>query len=708
MATITYPTTGRGTSLGHRVYAKTLWADVWGLMSHVYCQRCSWAVSPTLPTAELRYRHGVGRLPEHVVKSNVAPFSSLPPNSYVKIEIDALDDQGQPTILKWYGVAGVLDEVFGGHQNNTRIGVQTFHCVGLQWLLSRHYIDLTYCHNQDGFDEFESTFPYTYNVEGRPNRTTQKYATTYSFTDDDDAEFWTTHNIVEHLLSQHVPRDNADVRYLNWALVDPIPDPINEETHNVLPNWDRPIIDPNGNTTAQLLDQLILPQRGLGYYVQPSDDETVIELHPVSFANNTIQVEPAPDPPVIYLVKNSQQDDLDVSGLSSCYLSTINDVFAKYSRVHVRGARAIGVFTVSAVDGNLEKDWSANEEASYQAGATGDPNYPAAAEIEERQFWNQRARDFHQRAYRRFKIPDDWDGLIYDPAVPVTNDGPAIPERFLLEAERRLHKQSQILPFIPLEMSTDYTSGDGTNNPAGYQSPFAVFKIDDPADKYLDTRFLGAIEREFARENYDWSATLVPTGDGLAFDLNVLGQPQHIVDAGNFPRLNVDNYLGEFEWAEAYFTIAIPASQYCEIFVGDATVEPNRIRLIDAGESYQKIYLAGGTVLGTNPDGTLIRRGGGKWIVDDSDAIENIGLIALAWYGNERRAITFSTSYVSSLLTLGQMINNLKEPSGDVDVDTVITSIEFTSQQSSDDDPPPPRITYITQHTELDPTLFQS
>ena len=321
VTTITINGRKRLSVLGNRVYAKLKWEDPWDLKADVHATNVSWSAAPDMPSASLYYRYG----PRGGVNWGTAlnPFS-LPMLAYVKIEVDMYDPYDLSTkTATWYGVAGRLVDKREGVELNDGdpsptyypVGTQTIECVGMEWLLSRSYIDRSWV-MVDGIPSL-AEHGHTFNDRGRGNQDATlrtvviHLAKSWTrqipvFTSDPAAtKLWSTKTIVQYLLAAAAPRlGSSDTDHpIQFKLRD---------TDTVLPTWDAPVVEAHGIAATTILNQLIARQRGMGYrYVVDTDDDDptsqTVWLEPFTFTDTAITL-----PSGNTLPANSRQFAIDI------------------------------------------------------------------------------------------------------------------------------------------------------------------------------------------------------------------------------------------------------------------------------------------------------------------------------------------------------------------------------------------------------------
>ena len=714
MADIQFNSFYTGQVQAQRVFAKTVWADPWQPQPLAFCTRASWSCAPSISSAELFYQYGLGLVPANGQIDIVNPYS-LPSLAYVKIEFDIVDyDQlgtaAAPneaiTTRTWYGVVGTLLDSIGGlferplSTNLVDNGLQTLPAVGLEWLLARDYITTAQYIDSQNFTR-DATRPIDFNEGTRPNRHTAKTAVLsgaeaylFSPTLAEDADWWSSASIVEYLVNTHRPFPSHI-----WQLDDP--------SGLLVETDDRPLLRTRNARRWDLLNRLMPRQRGLSFRVFVNADESRFLVRPITFAHADLELNGDP-----ILKANPAQNTLEMSGDRSGALQLTTDAFHKYTRVRVRGGRAVYCFNASITDGNLETAWLPATETEYAQGASTLPDYPAVEEIAEREKANQawRNQPMFEYVYSRFRLTQSFaeNPVAKDGEGEGENDAILNPNDDTLATVFRAGVN--VLPVIPLRPGVDPETVDPEIRPGrvDFEQPKAWFAIPSTG-KWVDARHVEQIadnEGENDDDTYRWSAIVSPDSVQSGFRLRINGLPKHVVDPG-FAALPEDTPTGGWNYQSAIFTVAIEGDHYCEATWpdNDPNLEPARERLIDVGPAYQLHHIAKDTVIGVNPDQSLQRMAASRWVRDDRELLAGIAQLAFQWYGQDRHGLTFATSLVTDAFEIGDMITEVKGlgPRGNTTVNSVITELTIESGIADGDrEPPPPRISYRTNFAELD------
>lgn len=702
----------------HRIYAKVSWSDEWGLKEHLVCTSAKWACAPQIGQAQLYYRYGHAIVPDAPEVGYLERFT-LPTLAYVKIEFDVtdIDDPETVAVLYWYGVVGSLVEQFGGtcefNGNTVAQGVQQLNAVGLEWLLDRQYIsDCRFVNQAEDSGAVTLNVAQGFNLPRRDSSTLTSFGTMiksqgsqnrsvglvtidsrqcYCFIDHDEAnESWSSKDIVEYLLVTQAPRTVTDSQPIKWTLNDP---------DGVLPTWDKPQIEQQGLRLWQVLNQIVSRQRCMGFYLNVDETASPAEIiiEPFTFTSTDITV---PDS-VNKLPANSYQFTVDFAADLTAQVVASTDCFAKYDQIRVLGARAIHVATLKVGQG-LVYGWDDADQTDYDAGAVGEPGYPASAERYARMVADSkyRAQPRFVNVYRRFRLDPDWNLKENSDTYPVF---PADPDTAPLAWEPReyLLDSLYIVPIPFCENETEYF-------PQPHACKFFARNTTDSV--YEDGEKIQSLRMVDAEEsvNFLWSASIRPLKEPGQLDLEVGGQMQHILDSANYTKLSWEPDVGEdYDLDASLFTLGLTAGYFCEErYPSDdelsASADLHRIRVIDAGDKYQLVFCVKDTTLYIKSDGTRQQAADSTYVIDDREKLLQIATQAYGWYGKDRIAITLQTGLVTNALWLGDLITSIDAGANTQTVNTVITSIVLQHQLGNGVTVPAPRIEYQTEHADFD------
>jgi hypothetical protein len=727
------------------VHTREKWADAWAETEHLYPEEGVWSTSPTMPAATLLWTYG--RL-LHPGENAVEFVDKLDwhVGRYVKIEVPCdLDEaasvaEKKPVFLKryWFGIIeqivedqlGTFDYPTTGANNKPtkRIvagGTQRLVCLGLEHLLSRNRIRTCIFDRGGGATGNDSTIPFNL-PGGRGNRGLVEYDGAYVFYYDLDGgaanvTSWNTREIVRYLLRYQSPRDSLNARSIKFRVA--------ADSVDKLPNWDLPYLDQDNATTLSLLQRLVDRRRLLSFWFDVVTDgaEDVVEMHVETIVPNAVQLTIAPTAKIEaaarQLICNYERDPATRGTVRDSELGL-------YDRVIARGAKAVSIATFSHVDGTLAKAWLPADQTRYEYGAQATAGF-SGAKLAEQQRRHAAARSDPrlEDVFARFRIPPTWDqksgdgfgGVFFD-AFP--GGGGPIP----------CYYPSIVLrSSLPLRAKTDY-SGDKistgvavASEPKGdvelqavqsyWKRPVADrdgirrwFRGDDIGRLAL----LEGVDPEDA-QRITIHTQVIPHSHSVLF--RVGGSHQHELAAGDFTPAPEDDAAGMWSYKSgaACVTLALENGLHVEgiwPLIKPAGKDVIRTLVIDAGEHYERVYVAPLTVVGISDNGALVRSTGG-WIERPAKVItllEDFAHLAHAWYSIPHEILTIETRRLLSAASihLGDLVTDVGDPAvapnpAKRTVNATVTEIRIRWEQSLDaDEPPAPSMTINTFAGELD------
>lgn len=721
------------------VYLRARWYDQWE-EADLWCESAEWTVSPTIPTAELRFRYGQMLLPG--TAEFTTRFRIDRPRYYVKVvfrdDQNALYYSGPGNLSDytawdriWYGIIELeVEDIQGPRLVNENgqtfyrtTGINKFVAYGLESLLDSSHIITSRGGAGAGIVNRAITFNHNISKglkEGNKLPGGGPDGTPVFHDEKTGGSEWSTLDICKYMLKYHTPRKSPDAVDLPFVL--------SPAADGVLPDFDRPEVPAEGKTTRDVLNSLIARQRLLGWYAKVDEDENTVKIHPFSYTGQNIAL--GSQSPFAYYTANPNQKIIATERDRTCALIVKRSTADQYDRIVVRGARRTSTGSLSFTEGTLDIGWPNALETAYEAGASGAGDYPPAGDIEERYYRNMQARKApkFKSVYSRFIIPENFGGYV--------GDGEGIANHVFMPSDQDEDTPANMAPedlafrkTMPLLDGYDYSGiivfggNRVSDGPHEELPPLVLFqRYDWEADNRVYRPAEGlAITSELAdagiNEDELWSARVGVTDDG-ALKIEVDGE-QHWIAKADFTRLADLDPDPFADFRDMIVTASVEWSQYAEAAYPEEIpfqIDAPRELLILAGETFRCDYIAPETVVAINPeDGTLERCDGG-FVQDDRAQLGTIARQSYEWYSLTRKAITLETKIVDDRLQLGDFIVSLGDPdlTGDTqteDINSVITSIRLTMQllespAESGGVPPPPVIRYETGYGELDPLAF--
>lgn len=741
------------TATAHRVYLRSLWSASWVRIPWLFATEIAWRLAPNVGAAALEWDYGMGQRQGELTPAIVDRLSDKR-RQFVKIEIDThavtadeISGAVALTPLKWYGTIeldGRIGEGFiqtgtdAGEPVLAPRGSQPFAALGLEQLLYRQPIRGATWRDSAGAVQ-RADRPFTFNrptAAGQPqgNRSSDRGPHSYLFSSQETGEDkkWSTRSIVEYLVANEVPRGAGGAEHLKFI--------VHESYSEFLPDWDVPVIDPEGMTCGQLLNLLLPRSRMFSWFLQVTagtDPATeVVKLVPVSLFGDIVTTDLGSFAP------NQRQIELqttvtgDLSPDTSYQLHE-NDI-PKVDQVRVRGARRTSTCTVSDDDTNIGKGWPSDRENEYEAGYSGETGYSTLSK-QAKQIANAEIRDADRLAtvFRRFAITSDWDQTVGNGLGELTGEArkavflkdPSLTDKYLV-----CPRELELAPTLPINAGFDWsdiggpedgfhTDPEELDESAHNRLPALVlFKLpykEDPDDVDEPARYFqvetngqrGRIPVIKQEAPMQWSARVEVPHQDRAVNIDVQGGPQHLLAYADFDPLPVDEEVGWFDWRSALFTVCLYDDRFAEGVVpkdaaADAALTNVRRELvIDAGDAYRLDYIVPLTVIGVDRETRgLLRCDAGGWINDDRKLLTARALMIFKYYGVTRRSLTLTTSLLTSQLTIGDYIISIGRTASPRDVGTVLSEITLTIPHNPNSGTvQPPNIHYTTAFAELEP-----
>lgn len=704
-----------------RVYTRAIWGAAWDEETHLWCDELSLSVFPSMSTASLVWLYG------DVLQPGSSLFARFAKKDlqrlFVKIEYDS-EVEGEP--IRWVGVIELGNDRLGGSRiasprpgvpaSAVSTGDQYFTAYGLEWLLANFYI-LTAKVDASGVTEYTDTPP-VFNHRGLPNKAPGLPAFS---NDPDNAEFWSTREIVDYLLAEQTPRTRIGSLEVPFNLV----------TFN-LPDWDRPELQQQGATTYELLTQLINPRRGYAGWVTEASD--IAELHTDTFTETSITI---PLPAASDLPANAKPVHLIFDDDDQTSATVKESSVELYAQVIVRGERrrSVGSFSAHA-DSTIEKGWTDDEESAYQAGGSQTPGYAGSGTKEKRRLDELARGDAKlSHVYSYFRIPKDWDRKVGDGEGGTKN--PLFPKPGMLggidtKPAFVFYPDMRVEQTMPLLEGVDY-AGDAIAN-ATYDvpederiesAPLAFMKVPGKTEWRLVTSHAKAADLEItetADEFNRWSAAVRIPPNGKGVHLDVHGAPKHVLDGSGFTYLDADEKLGKWSYSSGaaglIFTLSIPDDRYCEgRWPADAVMpageESYVQRKVIYADGFRKDYVAPKTVVRVDAAGSLQRSTGGfipkEAPDDDEHKLTAAAKLASVYYLAEHHVLSLASYRLqpASRFRLGSLVIKVGDPafSSAMTINSPITEITISSPLGSLDNSTAPQMRVSTWAGELDPLL---
>lgn len=731
------------------VYTRTRWADPWVEQDWLLPDEVTWQCSHAMPTATCVWRYGL-LAREGEPAADLVERLDWHPGRYVKIEVPCdLDEaetaaEGQDVFFTrtWYGeIQQIVDDQHGlfeapavagpgGAPRIVATGQQRLICLGIgESLLSRHRIRSCSFDRGGGITGNETTIPFNL-PSGRGNRGLTEYGdpgdASYVFYYDLDGgaanvSTWSTREIVRYLLRRQTPRDHLGARQVYFR--------VHADSLARLPNWDLPYLDQDNATTLALLQRLIDRRRLLSFWFDVVTDGGIdwVELHVDSIVPNDVQLTIAPTAKILaasrQLTCNYDQDQATRGHVRDSEIGI-------YDRVIARGAKIVYVGSFSVADGSLQKAWRPGDQTLYEYGATGTAGF-ATAGLGEKQRRHTAARSDPrlEDVFCRFRIPPDWDQKVGDGFGGVEVDLFASP----LGPTPSYYPSITLRPSLPLYPKVDYSLDAvrlGTsiaNEPKGdvdllpVQSYWRRPKADsDGVFRWFRGDEMGRLARMAGVDPEDAERITItthvqPRSHSIVF--RVGGAAQHEIAHGAFNPTTEDRAAGQWSYlgGKSLVTLAVENGLRVEgqfPLFGPFGRDHIRTLVIDAGDHFERVYIAPLTVVGLSAGGQLVRSNGG-WLDRPEGVVtrlEDLAHLAHAWYSIPHQVLTIETQRLLSheSITLGDLVVDVGDAAIEANpahrtVNASVTSITIRWEESvNTDEPPAPSMTIQTFAGELD------
>jgi len=710
MPTITFPSGSTiRTDASQAVYLRAQWTDSWVLTPYLHCTRLTKATGESLSNAEFYWRFGsVLRSGQTIWATH--PVTAINPRSYVRVVFSGSDGRAG---TEW---VGLWDTAVKADTS------QTFRAVGIERLLAEPCLTLPHIFQGTWRDVGRGV---EFDAAGKANRSAGQYGldggTAYVFDWEAlDFNFWSTREAVRLLLSAAAPRDLAGDVVFQWQ-------PNGLEN---LPDFDRVRLPTHGRTYLELLRALITRYRLVGWDVRVSGGTVYFDVY--TFAESAIDLKDGGGNVVGTIPANGSQDALVFAADQTSRASLVTAASHVADQVIVTGDRRQIVFSLSNKSSELEMDrlWEDDLQDEYDAGASGEDDYPGPDDVygREQRDRDARAEDKYRPVYSWFGPSDDWD----QQAGNGESGGDRLPVATEADGETQFWLYPPAIRFLPqLPLLSNYVhAGDAieTNQdtaryhaeeiafaditPAHEPLPLLVFArtvaaIVDPdgKDRWQLLDQLGRtkdLECHDDGTNRRWSADVRPLADRLGIEVRVQGEQQHVV-AVSYSTI-ADSVQGAMPTDPWIYTVAIEDPRAVELrYPADDDLTPlgdlvQRLRIEAPG--YQLVEVRPETVVAVDASMQLVRSAGGL-LIDDRDEMAVLAQRTYEWHKVPRYALQWSTRWIDGAVQIGHLITEITDAQGTWPVRSVVTEISYEFPVADGTASPAPRMTVVTAFGEL-------
>ena len=627
MAAIDYSAGPRITNVGaHTVYTRAVWSDVWTAQPNLTCVECQWTAAPDFNSAILIWKTGAV-----IVPGNTTPttFGAFVGRGYF-VKIDWVCDDA--SLLRWVGYVDASTwptEAFGDQQIT---------CYGLERALALTPIaDAVWLDESVSPAEVKRTGePVDFNLPERNRAFTPVSGTLHAFAAEVPTgaplpRSWSSRQILEYLLTYHLPTNTWGVSTIPWA--------INQLTQ--LPDWDAPAIETRNRTVWDVITDLVSANQQLGLTF--GSDGTTAYLRVFSHLASALDIDGQ------IRLANPNQHTI-VFAPDAYTEAEFADRGGGYDQVICRGARRISITTLSVPAGDLVPDWTDDQQTEYETGALNELQYP---------FWNKserRARNDQVRAkpelnhvYTRFRLADlqDW-------ATSYGLQG-AFPDN---PTPRRV----RILDTLPISKTEPWHGAidtDWYDGHIGRPALVVVAKPDFPGESIDLTRSRSGEAVGIGEWPNDFLATVEALGTSL--QLHLSGAPNHAIAGADFTPLAEDTTdYGGLDYLTLAITVAIEEDRFCQAAYPVTAPAANIVRrlLVECGESYQQIYVVPvTTVAGLDPGGIALESEGG-YLRDDTAKLAALAQVIAAGATLTRKQVSWRSRRRISVIAVGDLVTS--------------------------------------------------
>lgn len=737
--TLDFNAQGQVTVRDYTCYTRPAWrADVeWSPQPNLVVLETTWCLAPSYPVAAIEWRFGLLRdiyEPTDAKQAKVwrqGGYYQVDPLNVLRHLVKIVHGDGRI----WVGVLeNETEEQGGSHEGRedgeSRLldtGLQRWHAYGLEKLLDQQIFTGVFEVGED--ETARGKHALTFNDDGQPNRSALTYGDgAYVFagseTERAEREYWSTRQIVKHLLEHHQPRDEAEDPVLGAApgLV------LSGAGVDVLPDWDRPTVATEGKSLYQLLVELIDHRQLRAWRVRYTEGASVTaaddsaEIHVVTATDKELDPEaPGGDPvPANPSLRNLEfeTDPLTTVAFQKSELTAVDQLV-------VRGDRRRCVFTMD-FDADAEtpkpsiaEAWTSDDEADYFLGPEEVDEW-ADAGVRDRQLIAARHRAARPHVLAHWKLPDNWDGTTRNREDDGESYVNVFPDRVLFPLPDAAVELEPTLPlFAGVDYSEDkiaddsYTVGE---NPV--EAPPLVL-LSPLTDFYVAANTSGltaGVESELVDEDHALSCHVSTAGRTLI--VKTQNAPQHALDGANVNAslLDSDERVPLYNSTKMLATVSVRGDRIEVRHPPNGSVKVPAGRLIrrkyiDA-PGVGETYVAVGTVVGVTPIGLPKRTTKPGFIPPrsvDADASHDllaIAKLAAEHYLRPRRVATIRTHrfFDPDDLELGDFILRCGQDDSPAkrEVNGLLTQITYRTPLGDPEQTPPPEIELVTSHGELD------
>ncbi|MEM8910817.1 MAG: hypothetical protein AAGC97_03540 [Planctomycetota bacterium] len=689
-----------------RVWTRASWSAAWTLRPDLACNQVVWSAFPQVSTASLRYRYGDIKLPGAVGTATLVPITAR--GYWVLIAVPT-DDAG---VLPWLGYAETPanGDSIPATATSPITGTQTVPCFGMERLWDYCPIDGTVAQNVAEADKWRrhGNVGTTFNANARGNRTpglgtlddTRTWSA-YAFAwPGQDAERWSTRDIVGHLLGFHAPTPS---RILPNSGSDPAVEiPWRVGGLTALANWDAPTVITDGRMVGDILRNLVSPGRMAGLAIGPTatfpafgstaqPNVTAVNIVAQSRVADAIHV-----PGIGNLPSSTDGVAIHASSDPKTDVRHTVDGSDVVDQIIVRGPREVSVCTLRHGAGQWCDDWDAADELLYEGGAAAEADWDDWS-LSERQNANARLRETGRlsKVFRDLKLDPESDGTVGE-----SNDRAMFPDAAtadqpvdLADAHTPFFGNLNLEPNLPLLDGVDY-SGDlsSVDETGGGEAIGLIISLETPveAPKRDLAELLGSSDWLLGVDfpPFTFAPTLVQLDAGPGLRMHVRGAPRFVIADSVTGNEADGNNLDAYDYTTLQTTVAIRGDRRPQwaLPADVSALDFARTRVYDFDfPSLEFVYIVPDTVVSIDQLGDAQTSDGGI-LRDPMPRLRALAELLAVHVNVPRHRIVLTTSRLLSGLNIGQMVRNVD--TAGIDAKAPITEIRVDLPETRPGDVP--------------------
>ena len=683
------------------VYIRQRWSDPWVYQPNIWCQECSWSLLPAMPTATLLLDYG--QILPHGQSAWTTQSKLAIGGWYVKVVHSCADGS-----VSWCGFIDEIADEQGGINGIYPTGRQTFVAYSVAQALAHEFITRTRWNDPvNSMDRWAGSAG-TFNADGKGNMSPAETSIDddnvfdYGHVSRDLGTFWSSRDIVRYLFSYCMPLDKSGNQKIKFRV----------DGLELVPNWDKPTIETEGQSVLSILQAIVNPSRMLQMSIlvdESTNPNTVVfQIH--SLASTSLSL-----PNGNSFTANGNTLEIVTYGAQDTNVATQGSVTSRVDQIVVRGARRESVATFQITeygesDQGLKEQFTTAIKDAYDDGASGSASYSGYTDAEKRRA-NEIARTQKtiEDAYRVFTINDEYSmnplaGFVFE-----TDDTPG-------QQYYPWWGGVRFSPQLPFKRGIDYSGTAIPSNTHGdnekmedYRPPLVLFK------RTAETQYLQCDRMANIDNNPSFSVAVGIDYDGSCFTLDVNGAEQHAIADGRFNALLVDRSttdLGSWDYRNAKCTFAIQEDRFAEVkYPADddlsAGLDVIRRKVIYAGAGYRLVRVLADTAVDVDVDGALKTVTSTAYLRDDRDDMRSLAYLAASWFLVSRKIARLISARPTAQAAVGQLLTTINAGTPHADtINTVVSEIRLATPLGEGGFSQPPQFSLTTAMGELDPLAF--